>query len=76
MIKPSSGTVKTVVLRFCVAKKELFNALIGIELLDMDKNSLLKAEYANANLDFFRMHIIELAEGERILGFRSAGKGN
>lgn len=42
----------------------------------MDKNSLLKAEYANANLDFFRMHIIELAEGERILGFRSAGKGN
>ena len=38
--------------------------------------TLLKAEYANAKFDFFAFHVVDLADNERILGFRSASKGN
>ena len=43
---------------------------------DKDRKQLMKADYANANQDFFSIHVVELADNERILGFRSASKGN
>lgn len=72
----TTSVVRRVILRYCIAANTLFNALIGIEMQDRDKNTLLKADYDNANSDFFAMHVVELAYNERILGFRSASKGN
>lgn len=63
------------ILRYCIAQNTLLNVLIGIELQDANFNTLLKADYSNAKVDFFAFQVIDIAENERIIGFRSASKG-
>ena len=72
---PKGAVIKTVKLRYDSIKSAFSGRLLGLECFDKEKNSLFKAGYYTAGSDYshadieFTYHIIELEEGERIVGF-------
>jgi hypothetical protein len=72
-IYPQGAAIKTAKIRY-YSGASYRGALSGIEFLDRDKNSLLKAGWWEPSGEH-TTDIVELEEGERIVSYKSSRRG-
>ena len=63
------------VLRYYVVKNIYEGVLVGIRFFDVKNTKLLESGYWTADSSY-REHRIDLQEDERIIGFKSGGRGS
>lgn len=72
-VYPPNSTIKTVKIRY-YSGSSYRGALSGIEFLDKDKKSILKAGWWEPSGEH-STQIVELQDGERIVGYKSGRRG-
>ena len=72
-IYPQNSVVRTAKIRY-YSGSTYQGALSGIELLDKEKRSIMKVGWWEPSGEH-TTHLVELEEGERIVGYRSGRKG-